>query len=35
MSNMDIKFKLPKEECKKLDCNYCEYLKNCKVWNKK
>ncbi len=30
---MDIK--LPKKECKKIDCNYCNNLKNCIVWIKK
>jgi hypothetical protein len=42
MSNMDIKklyliekgTKLPKYNCKYLDCNYCIDLKNCEVWKK-
>ena len=43
MSNMAIKkyyliekgIKLPKDDCKYKDCNYCDDLKNCSVWIKK
>lgn len=28
--------KLPYNTCKKVDCNYCNYLKECIIWiNKK
>jgi hypothetical protein len=27
--------KLPENKCKYKDCNYCENLQNCKIWNNK